>query len=95
MTQAGLYHARRRVDSLKGIPELFRTHQFAVPTATITTNDVFTATVRAQPVVFRTKIRILINAGVHRGLIFEFGSLGGESCAAWVQDDGIGFTAEL
>lgn len=49
---------------------------------------------RDTPISFTTRIRILDNAGVHRGLIFEFGS-STRGLAAWVGDQTLGFTAGL
>lgn len=48
--------------------------------------------IRETDIMFQTRIRILANAGVHKGLIFEIGS-STRGCAAWVGDQTIGFTA--
>lgn len=47
---------------------------------------------RSFSVMFQTRIRILANGGIHRGLIFELGS-STRGCAAWVGDQTIGLTA--
>lgn len=88
------HHAVRRRLSLAGVPELFRTHQIfggtAMAVADIDTNVQFP--IRTTPVTFKTSIRILANAGVHRGLVFELGG-SGTGTALWVEDEKIGFHA--
>ena len=56
----------------------------------LVTDDIFPS--RSLSIFFQTRIRILANGGVHRGLIFEFGS-SSRGCAAWVGDNTIGLTA--
>lgn len=77
-----------------GYPQKFVTHllhgALDIPLTPIVTNDSFPD--RSVPIMYSTRIRILANGGIHRGLIFEFGgSLRG--CAAWVGDQTIGLTA--
>lgn len=87
--QHAAYYSRKRMKSLRGFPTDFITHRFAIPTASIA------ATLFAdheRPITLSTRIRILENAGVHRGLIFEIGS-GTRGLAAWVGDQTIGLTA--
>lgn len=87
--QARAFHARERLRSLAGVPELFRTHRYDIPTASIPATSFPT---RSTPVTFATSIRIDANAGVHQGLIFEIGNADA-AVAAWVDDDQIGFRA--
>jgi hypothetical protein len=94
--QALAFHGRERRRSLAGVPELFRTHHLydvaggALAVATIDTAELFP--VRSGFVTFATLIRITENAGVHAGLVFEFGDAAG-GCALWIEDEGIGFHA--
>jgi len=84
-------NARERRRSLAGMPELFRTHRFAgsaMGVASISTPSSFAS--RAGPITFRTAIRITENAGVHRGLVFEFGGTT-NGIALWIGDETIGF----
>lgn len=87
------FAARERLRSHRST-DLFRTHRFtgasALAVATIDTDAVFP--VRSAPVTFRTKIEITENAGVHAGLVFEFGDTDG-GCALWIEDEKIGFHA--
>lgn len=68
---------------------MFRTHFIALPSVAIVTNDLFPD--RDAPITFVADIRILVNAGVHKGLVFEFGS-DVNGAAVWIDDDKIGFT---
>jgi hypothetical protein len=87
--QAAFYHSRQRMKQQRGFPTAPITHRFAIPTATIAAS-LFPD--RERPITLSTRIRITENAGVHRGLIFEFGSAT-RGMAAWVGDQTIGFTA--
>ena len=87
--QAAFFYARQRMKGQRGFPVGPITHRFSIPTATIV------ATLfpdRERPITLYTRIRILDNGGVHRGLIFEFGSAT-RGMAAWVGDQTIGLTA--
>ena len=87
--QAALFHARERRRSFSGVPELARTHRFAIPTATLPAAS-FPS--RVVPFTFATSIEVVENGGVHQGLIFELGDAN-VAIAAWVDDDQIGFRA--
>lgn len=85
---------RRRALSLVGFSQNFGTHLIH-GSAGIGVTPLVTANIlpdRSIEIMFQTRIRILTNAGVHRGLIFELGS-SSRGCAAWVGDQTIGFTA--
>lgn len=69
--QALRYNARERRLSLAGVPELSRTHRFAIPTASIAAGQ-FPAAALSRPVTFWTGVRF--GAGAHSGLVFEFGN---------------------
>jgi hypothetical protein len=88
------HHAVRRRQSLAGIPEMFRTHQIfggtVMAVADIDTGAIFPS--RTSPITFRTAIEITANAGVHKGLVFEF-SGADIGAALWVGDQTIGFHA--
>lgn len=90
--QARLYHFRERRRSLAGIPEMARTVQLfgdaVIEIADIDTGVQFPA--RTSPVTFKTAVRILANAGVHRGLVFELGDAA-IGTALWLGDQTIGF----
>ena len=85
---------RRRALSLIGFSQNWGTHLIhglaGIGVTPLVTGDIFPD--RSIEIMFQTRIRILANAGVHRGLIFEFGS-SSRGCAAWVGDNTIGFTA--
>ncbi len=85
---AALYHARKRRKALRGYSELFGTHQFAIPTASIAAGAF---PVRTTPVTFRTVIEIT-SATAPTGLIFEFGD-SATAIAAWVSTSTIQFRA--
>lgn len=78
--QAARFHGRERRRSLAGVPELSRTHLYAIPTATIPA-AAFPAASIARPITFRTAIRF--GAGAHAGLVFEIGNAT-TSIAVWV-----------
>lgn len=71
------------------MPDLAVTHFFALPTATIAATSFPT---RTRDVSFRAGLRVVANAGQHRGLIFEIGS-SAAGVAAWLDDDTIAFRA--
>lgn len=83
-SQAQLYHARERRSSLAGFPDLFRTHLYGVPTASI---GATAFPVRTGPVTFATSIRITTGASA-AGLIFEFGNAT-TAVAAWLAASGV------
>ena len=85
---------RRRALSLTGFSQNWGTHLIH-GSAGIGVTPIETGTIlpdRGIEIMFQTRIRILANVGVHRGLIFELGS-STRGCAAWVGDQTIGFTA--
>ena len=88
------HHAVRRRLSLAGVPEMFRTMQIfggtAMAVADIDTGAIFPS--RTTPITFRTAIEITANAGVHKGLVFEF-SGSDIGAALWIGDQTIGFHA--
>ncbi len=88
------HHAVRRRQSLAGVPEMFRTMQIFGGTdmalADIDTGGIFPS--RTTPITFRTAIEITDNAGVHKGLVFEF-SGAAIGAALWIGDQTIGFHA--
>jgi len=83
--QAGRFNATERRQSLAGVPELFRTHSFAIPTATIPA-AAFPA--RTAPVTFKTALRIT-NGATAAGLLFEFGDAANGAVAAWLESTGV------
>ena len=92
--RAVFHHAVRRRQSLAGVPEMFRTMQIfggtVMAVADIDTGAIFPS--RTSPITFRTAIEITANAGVHKGLVFEF-SGSDIGAALWVGDQTIGFHA--
>lgn len=68
--QAFRYHSRERRRSLAGVPELFRTHAYPIPSATIDVAG-FPDPSRSRPVTFHTAVEF--GAGAHAGLVFELG----------------------
>ena len=88
------HHAVRRRLSLAGVPEMFRTAQIfggtSMAVADIDTGVIFPS--RTVPITFRTAIEITVNAGVHKGLVFEF-SGSDIGAALWIGDQTIGFHA--
>lgn len=81
LEQAVYFHARERRKSLAGVPELPRTHRFAIPTspvpaASFPNRDVLVA--------WQTVIRITAANPV--GLIFELGD-SATAIAAWVDNN--------
>ena len=70
--QAGYFYARARTRSFRDVSrELFRTHDFGVEAATVSTAAVFPSAIRSAPVTFSTTIEITGAAAA--GLICEFG----------------------
>ena len=73
---------------------MFRTMQIygvtTMPVANIDTGAIFPS--RTVPITFRTAIEITENAGVHKGLVFEF-SGSDIGAALWIGDETIGFHA--
>ena len=94
LSRVVFHHAVRRRLSLAGIPEMFRTMQIfggaAMAVVDIDTGAIFPS--RTSPITFRTAIEITDNAGVHKGLVFEF-SGADIGAALWVGDSTIGFHA--
>jgi len=92
--QAALYRFRERRAAGAGFPALHQTHKFVgdgvLPVTGLDTGAIFPD--RERPITIVTSLIITANAGVHRGLIFEFGS-STRGLAAWVGDQTIGFTA--
>lgn len=92
--QVGFHRARKRRRSLAGFPNIFRTVEIKgatdLPVASIDVTSLFP--VRTTLITFKTRIRILENTGVHRGLIFELGDAA-IGTALWVGDQTIGFHA--
>ena len=84
LNQALRFHSRERRRSLAGIPELFRTHFFGIPTATVLANAF---PVRDTLVTFQTSIRIVTGASA-AGLIFELGDAT-TAIAAWFDTPGL------
>lgn len=85
---AARFAARERRLSLAGFPpELHRTHLFPIPTATIDTDVVFPGL--NEPITFRTALLVTENAGVHAGLVFEFGGAA-KGAFLYVVDDKLG-----
>lgn len=84
--QAILYHSRERRRSLLGIPELFQTHLFGIPSsipaAAFPERDVL--------VTFWTAFRVTTALPV--GMLFEYGDAS-NAVAAWVENDRINFRA--
>lgn len=68
--QAAYFHSRERRRSLAGVLELFRTHVFAIPTASVAV-AAFPDPNRDRPFTIRTAVQITGAAAA--GLIFEFG----------------------
>ncbi len=93
-SRVAFHHAVRRRQSLSGVPEMFRTMQIfggsVMAVADIDTGATFP--VRTSPITFRTAIEITDNAGVHKGLIFEFSGTN-IGAALWIGDSTIGFHA--
>lgn len=77
------YHSRERRLSLQGVPELFGTHRYPIPTAAISAGSFVEF---AEPTTFTTSIRI--TGATPAGLIFEIGD-GTTAIAAWIDDDEI------
>ena len=94
LSRVVFHHAVRRRQSLAGVPEMFRTHQIfggiVMAVADIDTGAIFPS--RTSPITFRTAIEITANAGVHKGLVFEF-SGSDIGATLWVGDQTIGFHA--
>lgn len=92
--QATFYQFRERRAAGAGFPNLHQTHKFvgegALPVTGLDIGAVFPD--RERPLTLVTSLIITANAGVHRGLICEFGS-SSRGLAAWVGDETIGFTA--
>ena len=92
--QVIFHHAVRRRLSLAGVPEMFRTSQIfggtTMAVADIDTGVIFPS--RTTPITFRTAIEITDNAGVHKGLVFEFSGTN-IGAALWIGDQTIGFHA--
>ncbi len=85
---------QKRRKARAGFSQNFVTHLLH-GTSSIGVTPLVTDTIlpnRSIEIMFQTRIRILSNGGVHRGLIFELGG-SGRGCAAWVGDDTIGLTA--
>ncbi len=94
LSRVVFHHAVRRRLSLAGVPEMFRTHQIfggtAMAVADIDTGEIFPS--RTTPITFRTAFEITENAGVHKGLVFEFSGTN-IGAALWLGDQTIGFHA--
>lgn len=84
LNQALRFHSRERRRSLAGIPELFKTHFFGIPTATLAAASFPT---RDTLVTFQTSIRIVTGVTA-AGLIFEIGDAA-TAIAAWVDTPGL------
>lgn len=85
LQQVGRFNATERRRSLAGVPELFRTHSFAIPTTTIPATAF---PVRNTPVTFQTALRIT-NGATAAGLLFEFGDNLTNAVAAWLDVAGV------
>lgn len=85
--QAASFHSRRRRRSLAGVPELFQTHLFSIPTSPILATQFPT---RDVLVAFQTTIRI--TAATPAGLIFEVGDAS-TAIAAWIDDADVSLRA--
>ena len=85
---------QKRRKARSGFSQNFITHLIhgtvAIGVTPLVTNTILPD--RSRSIFFETRIRILANGGVHRGLIFEFGG-SSRGCAAWVGDQTIGITA--
>lgn len=85
---------QKRRKSRSGYSDNFITHlihgSVAIGFSPILTDTILPS--RAGNIMFQTRIRIVANGGVHRGLIFELGG-SARGCAAWVGDQTIGLTA--
>jgi len=93
LNQAVRFHSRERRRSLAGIPELSRTHYiFGGTVMAVSAIPMAAFPSHASEITFKTAIRIIENAGVHRGLVFSFGTTIG-AAALWIEDDKIGFRA--
>lgn len=78
--RAVYFHSRERRKSLHGVPELHRTHRFAIPTTPI--NNLSFPN-RDQSVTFRTSVKI--TAADPTGIIFELGDAT-TAIAAWIDN---------
>ena len=88
--QARRYYARERRKALDGgPPALHRTREYPIPSTPILAAEFPDTDV---PITLRTRVRIVANAGVHEGLIFEVGDAA-TAMAAWIDDDQIAFRA--
>lgn len=92
-------YARERRLSHAGVPNLNRTHRVygvtVMGVSGISTTTLFPAPARANPVTFRTKIRMTADGTVateHRGVVFKFGGTS-RAVTLFVGDDTIGFLA--
>ncbi len=85
--QTALFHSRERRKSLAGIPDLFWTHNYAIPTATL---PAASFPVRDTLITFWTVIRI--TGATPTGLIFEIGN-STTGIAAWIDDNEVSFRA--
>lgn len=84
LNQALRFHSRERRRSLAGVPELFRTHQFGIPTTPIAAASF---PVRDTLVTFQTSIRIVTGVTA-AGLVFELGD-SATAVAAWIDTPGL------
>ncbi len=92
--QAVRFYSRARRRSLAGLDRMFRTHRF-VGTTEIGVEPIATSSVFSNlggSITFKTSIRIDANAGVHTGIVFEFGA-GSRGCGLFLEDDRITWRA--
>lgn len=85
--QAVYFHSRERRRSLAGVPELFRTHRFGIPTSPV---PAAAFPYHALLVTFWTAIRI--TGGSPAGLLFELGDAT-TAVAAWIDGSDVSLRA--
>lgn len=96
-SQALLFYSRERRRSLAGIPRMHRTHRFGGSGAGTLTIDPIDHDAafpdRSRPITLRSACRIVENAGVHRGVQWQFGPDGNGRLFFALQDTILAFGA--
>ncbi len=87
LEQAVYFHSRERRRSLAGVPEMFRTRFYPIPTTPVLATEFPT-----RDVLFAFWTAVRITGATPTGLIFELGDAA-TAIAAWIDDDLIQFRA--
>lgn len=85
--QAVYFHSRERRRSLAGVPEMFRTRFYGIPTTPVLATEFPT-----RDVLFTFWTAIRVTGATPTGLIFELGDAT-TAVAAWIDDNEVNFRA--